>query len=96
MDDRKNKWLHMVSSKAGDAPIRINQDVNVYAIELDKDMEISFPIKEGRQAYMVQIEGSSKVNQIELNTRDALEVVEEDILIKSIENSHVLILEMKK
>jgi redox-sensitive bicupin YhaK (pirin superfamily) len=95
-DDRKNKWLHMVSSKSGDAPIKINQDVNVYAIELDKDKVLSFPVNEGRQAYMVQIEGNSTVNQISLNTRDAMEIIEEDILIKANETSHILILEMKK
>lgn len=37
-----------------------------------------------------------KINNIELNDRDALEIVGEDIIIKSKELSHVLILEMKK
>lgn len=95
-DDRKNKWLHLVSSKQGSAPIKINQDTNIYALELDKDMEIAFPLKDGRQAYMVQIEGSSKVNSITMGTRDAMEIEEEDIVIKAVENSHVLIVEMKK
>jgi quercetin 2,3-dioxygenase len=95
-DDRNNQWLHMVSSKEGAAPIKINQDMNIYALELEKEKEISFSVNEGRQAYMVQIEGSSAVNNIALSARDAMEIVEEDILIKADEHSHVLILEMKK
>ncbi|TCS78369.1 pirin family protein [Tepidibacillus fermentans] len=95
-DDRKNKWLHMVSSKEGSAPIKINQNANIYSLELEQGKEISFPVKEGRQAYLVQIEGSSTINTVELSNRDGLEIVEEDILIKAKETSHFLIIEMKK
>lgn len=96
MEARHNKWLHMVSSKEGSAPIQINQDANLYALELDPGKEISFPVKEGRQAYLVQIEGSSTINELTLNARDALEIVEEDIYIKANETSHVLVIEMVK
>lgn len=96
MEDRHNQWLHMVSSKEGDAPIKVNQDVNLYSLELDKEKEISFPVNEGRQAYLVQIEGNSTINDMTLDTRDAMEIVEEDIRIKGNETSHFLIVEMKK
>lgn len=95
-EDRKNKWLQIVSGINGDAPIKINQDANIHVLELDKDKEIDFKVGEGRQAYLIQIEGSSKINDIVLNDRDALEIVEEDITIKSIDTSHVLIIEMEK
>ena len=95
-DDRKNKWLHMVSSKSGNGQIKINQDINIYSTELEKGKEISFPVKAGRQAYLVQIEGSSLINQIHLNERDGMEIVEEDILIKAEKSSHLLIIEMNK
>lgn len=94
--DRQNKWLHMVSSKNGNAPIKINQDINVYSLELDKGKEINFQVNEGRQAYLVQMEGGAIINDIELNNRDGMEIVEEDILIKAKKTSHILILEMKK
>ena len=94
--DRQNKWLHMVSSRNGNAPIKINQDINVYSLELDKGKEINFQVNEGRQAYLVQIEGGAIINDIELNNRDGMEIVEEDILIKAKDTSHILILEMKK
>lgn len=95
-EERKNKWLHFVSNKAGTAPIKVNQDVNFYALELDADKEITFSVKEGRQAYLVQIEGSSFINDINLAERDALEITEEDITIKSKDSSHYLLIEMKK
>lgn len=95
-EDRHNQWLHMVSSKEGDAPIKINQDANIYSLELEAGKEISFPVSAGRQAYLVQIEGSSTINTLTLKTRDALEIVEEDIKINSIETSHILLIEMKK
>ncbi len=95
-NDRENKWLHMVSSKEGDAPIKINQNTNIYSLELEKEKEIKFLVDEGRQAYLVQIEGASKINNIELNAQDGLEIVEEDILIKAKESSHILVLEMRK
>lgn len=95
-EERHNQWLHMVSSKEGPAPVKINQDVNIYALELEQDKEIIFAVAEGRQAYLVQVEGVSNVNNIELGTRDAIEIVEEDLVIKASEHSHVVILEMKK
>ena len=94
--DRKNKWFHMVSAKNGEAPIQINQDTNFYVIELDKDKETEFLVDSDRQAYIVQIEGSSEINDINLSERDAMEVVEENLKIKALENIHLLVIEMKK
>lgn len=95
-EDRKNQWLQIVSSTEGDAPIKINQDANIHVIELDKGNEIDFKVSEGRQAYLIQIEGSSEINNVQLNARDAAEIVEEDIKLKAVDTAHVLVIEMKK
>ncbi len=95
-DDRKNSWLHMVSDKDGSVPIKVNQDINIYSLELEREKEISFSVDSGRQAYLVQIEGCSLIGEYELNDRDAMEIVEEDILIKSKVDSHILVVEMRK
>lgn len=95
-EDRKNQWLHMVSRMDGNAPIKIHQDANIYSLELEQGKEISFPVNEGRQAYLVQIEGTSVINDIELSDRDGMEIVEDDITIKAEKTSHILIIEMKK
>jgi redox-sensitive bicupin YhaK (pirin superfamily) len=94
--ERKNNWLHMVSSKEGDAIVKINQDINISAIELEQGKEASFSVKEGRQAYLVQIEGTSTINGVTLEQRDAMEIVEENIIIKPETLSHFLIIEMRK
>ncbi len=95
-NDRKNKLLKIVTSKNGNGPIKINQDVNIYALELEKERLIDFNIEKNRQAYIVQIEGTAKYNQIVLNERDGLEAIAENLTIEASENSHILIIEMKK
>ncbi len=95
-DDRANKWLNIVSSRNGNAPIKINQDSNISVVELDENREIDFNVGPGRQAYLVQIEGSSDINGITLLERDALEIIEEGIRIKAAEKSHILVVEMKR
>lgn len=95
-EERKNRWLHMVSNKEGDSPIKINQDINLLALELEEGNEIEYEVKEDRQAYLVQIEGISSINDIELNQRDAMEIVEENIRLRAKSLSHFLIIEMEK
>lgn len=95
-DDRKNKWLHMVSGKKGEAQIQVNQDANIYSLELDEGREITFPVERGRQGYLVQLEGSSVINGFNLAEREAMEIVEEEISVKAEKTSHFLIIEMKK
>lgn len=93
---RKNKWLHMVSSKMGDAVIKVNQDVNIFSLNLEGEKTIKFDVKENRQAYLVLIEGNATIKNIALEARDAMEIVEEEILIESKTDSHLLVIEMKK
>jgi redox-sensitive bicupin YhaK (pirin superfamily) len=93
-EDRVDKFMHFVSGKDGDAPIKVNQDVNFYAAELSEGK--NFVVGEERQAYLVLIEGEAKVNNVELVARDALEIIEEDIYIQPKGKAHVLVIEMKK
>ena len=95
--DRINKFLNIVSSTDGNADIKIYQDINIYVSELEVDKSLEFEIKENRQVYFVQIEGSSNINEITLNAGDAMEIVNiEKIEIKALENSHFLFIEMAK
>jgi redox-sensitive bicupin YhaK (pirin superfamily) len=94
--ERKNKWLHMVSNNEGDATIKVNQDVNIYSLELEESKGIDYPVKVDRQMYLVQVEGRSNINGITLNERDAMEIVEENIKIKAEVLSHFIVIEMRK
>ena len=53
-------------------------------------------VEKGRQAYLVLIEGQADINGIELNERDALEIVEENIIIKALRPAHILVMEMAR
>jgi len=94
---RVNKWLKMVTSKnQEDAVIQINQQASIWVTYLGKDHRLDFSLMENKQAYLVQIEGKSLVNNMELCERDAMEIVSENIEIKSNEDSHFLMIEMEK
>ena len=93
---RHNQWLHMVSDVHGDAPITINQDVNIYTIVLDKENTATINVPLGRQAYLMQNEGFSEVNDIALKEKDALEIIEDEIHIKATHTSHFIVIEMPK
>ena len=96
-NERKNKLLNIVSSTDRNADIKIYQDVNIYVSELEIKKSLDFEIKENRQVYFVQIEGSSNINEITLNAGDAMEIVDiKKIEIKALENSHFLFIEMAK
>lgn len=95
-DDRRNKWLNIVSGQDGNAAIKVHQDVNLYVLELDAGGEIEFTVASGRQAYLIQIEGSSLVNDVALDRRDAMEITEEAIVLKADGTSHYMLIEMPK
>ncbi|QDF27735.1 pirin family protein [Halarcobacter anaerophilus] len=96
-EERKNRLLKIVSSIKDNAKVKIYQDINIYVAEFDKNMKTSFNIEKNRQIYFVQIEGSSRINNIELNFAEALEIVDEEVLeIEALEKSHFLFIEMKK
>ncbi len=93
-DERIDKLFHMVSSVEGTAPIKIHQDVNIYSTYTDK--EFLFEVKNGRQAYIILIEGEALIGNEELWEGDSIESIEESIIIKPKEKSHLLLFEMKK
>lgn len=93
--DRLNQLLLMVSGTKENAPIRINQDMNIYSTELEADKELNFKVSPNRQVYLVLIEGESVINQISVSKQDALEI-REDFLVKAIDKSHLLIFEMNR
>lgn len=88
--DRLDKWLHFVGQKG---TVKLNQDVNFYVTETDKEFE--FEVNPGRQIYLVNIEGVTNVNGLELVEGDAL-MADEDLNFTPKDKSHVLVIEMKK
>ncbi len=93
--ERENQWLHIASGQAGAAPIHIHQDVEVSALHLAAGREMEYKLKSGRQAYLVQIEGTGSVNGQPLARRDAAEISgESQITLKANEDAHYILLDI--
>lgn len=95
--ERENKLLNIVSSKSGNAKIKIHQSIDMYVCELDANKTIEYTLDKERQIYFVQIEGSATLNNIQLDASDAIEIVDEKSLhITSLTNSLFLFIEMDR
>ena len=95
-EDRKDKWLPIVSGSNKDVPIQVHQDVNLYVTELSPGKSLNLDVGHGRQAYVVQIEGAATINDEHLNQRDGLEVTETPLTITAEKSSHILVIEMAR
>jgi redox-sensitive bicupin YhaK (pirin superfamily) len=92
-----NNLVNIVSSQDGTAPVKIHQDVAMYASRLDAGKTLKYLIGENRQLYFIQIEGSSGVNEVRLDEGDALEVMDVNSLeIRALTDSHFSFIEMPK
>lgn len=99
LEDRNDCWMPIASAfenERSTAPVRIHADVNLYAAILSPGRRLPFAVSEGRQAYLVLVEGAADVNGIHLSQRDALEITEETIVASATERAHFIIIEMEK
>ena len=92
---RMNELQHLVSGESISDVIEIAQDANIYAGRLENGKQLTYKTRDARQAYLVCLEGSIGVNQIELQQSDALKILGEDILtVTGLEQGHFLLVEM--
>lgn len=77
-----NQWAHLVSDvkSSHQTGVKINQDANIYVTEVSGENTISFNLSEGRQAYLLCVEGAAQVqgedskSLIEIQRHDAAEL----------------------
>lgn len=103
--DRLNNWSHIVQDiqdNNSNCPIKINQDANIFVSEIEPGKIVNIEIKEGRQAYLLCIEGDGlvqgKTSSIQISRHDAAEIVGPQQLSFSSQTdnkAHFLIVEMK-
>ena len=78
------------------------QDANVFVSEADAGISQQIQLGPNRQAYLVCIEGNLDVNDKQLTTRDAIEIVSDGVsefpvhLTAGKQGSHFLVIEMLK
>ncbi|WP_423362989.1 pirin family protein [Mycoplasma sp. P36-A1] len=92
-EERHNNLLHMVGS-AKNAFIKIDQDINLYVCESEKNKEYNLEIKHNRQAYIVCLSGEILLNNKIMFEHDAASVIRENLVIQSTSNCSFLIIEM--
>jgi redox-sensitive bicupin YhaK (pirin superfamily) len=76
-ESQKNSLLHLASdteNKSIDSPVKVNQNVNCKAAEIELGNTIQVDIPKGRQAYLLCIEGELKVNGKTLTKYDGMEI----------------------
>jgi quercetin 2,3-dioxygenase len=94
-EQRHNTLCKIVSSQESNAPVKINQNAEIFVSELDAGKTVSLDIKKESKVYFVQIEGSCHLNALQLDTRDAARITsEEQLEITAIENAHILFIVM--
>jgi len=105
---RQNQWHHMVSDvqdKNTKTDVEINADSNMYASEISEDKSLKLEIAEGRQAYLLCIDGTPQLaavadgdgdgspDRINLDRHDASEIVG-PLNVEISGPGHVLVVEM--
>jgi redox-sensitive bicupin YhaK (pirin superfamily) len=102
-EERRDRWLTIatcVNNAKSAAPIKIHQDINLYATLVSAGKSIDFEVAIGRQAYLVLIEGDAlvktKYGEIALGGGDAAEIIDEPITLEAQSEAHALLIEMKK
>lgn len=93
-EDRINKFL-LIASGVKEAPIKINQNVNMYALYLEKEKKIKFSPEKGYGYYMAFFQGKTQVDELIIEKYEAI-MGDENIEMTSLEDSHMLIFEIKK
>jgi len=99
MEDRDNRWLPIAAyteNAESAAPVKMHTDINVYATRVTEGNTIDFTVGEGRQAYLVLVEGEADINGVAVSARDAMEITEESITVSPKGSAHVLLMEMAK
>jgi redox-sensitive bicupin YhaK (pirin superfamily) len=108
LEDRRGKWLHVAApAKAAKngaesaAPVKVHQDVNVYASIIDPGSSLDFTLGRGRQVYLALAEGGAKLTGRDgsaagLFMRDAAEITGESFTVTadSGKEAHILAVEM--
>lgn len=89
---RKNKWLKIVDGENINGIISINQDAKIFLSDLQKGNELSYPASNGRGLYLYLIDGNIKINDMLLNTGDAVKISDEEELRVSAQQDSNLVL----
>jgi redox-sensitive bicupin YhaK (pirin superfamily) len=76
-DAKKNGLQYLasdVSNSSAETPVKVNQDLDCHAAEIELGKSVTVDLPKGRQAYLLCIEGTLEVNRKQLTKHDACEI----------------------
>ena len=93
MEERQNKWQTVVSPIADDDALWINQNARFSLTELSANTPLTYTNAfSGNGMYIIVVEGNISVENIDLDTKDAVGIWEKDSLVISTKNSALVLL----
>lgn len=91
----ESDFLLLASNAERADAIRINQDLSLFLSSLQKQNEIEYSIKEGRNIWIQVISGEFEVNGTFVKTGDGLAITDESFLkFKALDDSEFLLFDM--
>lgn len=92
-EDKRDQWYHLGSGRGG-APLRIHQGSELFVCTLSGGREISYPVSDSRQIYLIQISGEADVSGHALKDRDAAAIQGEPVQLQALSDSHCLLFDL--
>jgi redox-sensitive bicupin YhaK (pirin superfamily) len=74
---RRNRWQRLASYTGAEGAIRINQDAEMLAADLDAGAKLDLELGEGRAAWLQVAKGEIQVNGVTLQAGDGAAVTAE-------------------
>jgi redox-sensitive bicupin YhaK (pirin superfamily) len=92
---RRNKWLRVASGRPVNGILQISQDADIFVSEVDEGARLTFAIPDERQVYLVCLEGSLAINDLELKPGGAIKAIgEAELGLEALEEAHLLMVEV--
>lgn len=94
--DRSGRFTVMASGDPADDALKINADARVLGATLKTGETISYPLGEGRHAYLVPAVGQVEVNGVALDARDGAAIKDEaEITIKALADAELVMVDSR-
>jgi quercetin 2,3-dioxygenase len=93
--ERLNKFLQVASGQSIQNVTKINQDTNIFVSEIQAGRQLGMNQLPGRQVYLACLEGALNINEISINSGDALKIRDEmGLTLTAVEDVHLIMVEM--
>ena len=96
-ENNLNRWDQILSPNADDAGVWVHQDAYMFLSKLEADTELSYSLKhpETHGVYLFVLEGSITIEDIELNSRDAIGITKTNLFqVLSKNEASLLVIEV--